>query len=556
MSRRKFRTSAGAAGGLVAMVIAAGTMLSAFAQEPAPLPMGLMPSPGEEPLAPLIVPIEDPAVEPAQLVRPVPVPPSTLPSAGPLRPVADPPAPLFRIQIRVPADSPPGDDIKYLIIVSNVSQADAHRVTVRNPIAAGVDGVVKAEPMYDTKESQPTKELIWKFGTMKPGTTKRIELVLKPQREAAEIKNLAYVSFEHGEAVTTRINKPEVKIAKTAPKQTVRDEPFTVRVLVENTGRVPAKEVRVVETITQSAEVQAITTGASRTKDNANQWQWEVGTLMPGQRKIIEYRVTPRQGTDLLATTNLSADKGIQDQAEARTAVLVPGLSLKLAGPQGPISASESAQYEITVRNTGTMPSTNVRVTGTIPADSKPTRKTEGGQLYRDSIVWMVPRLEPGAAQTFRFAIRAGTSGRREVAASAADSRQQRASEKMATLFEGVASLAWETIPEPAAIAVGRNGTFTVRVKNNGGEPARNVRVEIELPPEVTLERVTPNVRPSGSKISFPAEVVPAHGEQTYTITFKGQKSGQAWFTATMHADALGEQPLTTQKAVEITGGG
>ncbi len=556
MSRRKFRTSAGAAGGLVAMVVAASTMLSAFAQEPVPLPMDLMPSAGEEPLAPLIVPIEDPAVEPAQFVRPVQVPPSTLPSAGPPRPVADPPAPLVRSQVRVPADSPPGDEIKYLIIVSNVSQADAHRVTVRNPIAAGVDGVVRSEPMYDAKESQPTKELIWKFGTMKPGASKTIELVLKPNPKAMEIKNLAYVSFEHGESVTTRINKPEVKISKTAPKQTVRDEPFTVRVLVENTGRVPAEKVRVVETITQSAEVQAITTGASRTKDGANQWQWEIGTLMPGQRKVIEYRVTPRQGADLLATTNLSADKGIQDQAEARTAVLVPGLSIKLTGPQGPVSATESAQYEITVRNTGTMPSTNVRVTGTIPADCKPTRKTEGGQLYRDSIVWVVPRLDPGAAQTFRFAIRASTSGRREVAASAADSRQQRASEKMATLFEGVASLAWETIPEPAAIAAGRNGTFTVRVKNNGGEPARNVRVEIELPPEVTLERVTPDVRPSGSKISFPAEVVPAHGERTYTITFKGQKSGQAWFTATMHADALGEEPLKTQKAVEITGGG
>jgi uncharacterized repeat protein (TIGR01451 family) len=556
MSWRKFRTSAGAAGGLVAMVVAAGTMLSAFAQEPVPLPMDLMPSAGEEPLAPLIVPIEDPAVEPAQFVRPVQVPPSTLPSAGPPRPVADPPAPLVRIQVRVPADSPPGDEIKYLIIVSNVSQADAHRVTVRNPIAAGVDGVVRSEPMYDAKESQPTKELIWKFGTMKPGASKTIELVLKPNPKAMEIKNLAYVSFEHGESVTTRINKPEVKISKTAPKQTVRDEPFTVRVLVENTGRVPAEKVRVVETITQSAEVQAITTGASRTKDNANQWQWEVGTLLPGQRKLIEYRVTPRQGTDLLATTNLSADKGIQDQAEARTAVLVPGFSIKLTGPQGPVSATESAQYEITVRNTGTMPSTNVRVTGTIPADCKPTRKTEGGQLYRDSIVWVVPRLDPGAAQTFRFAIRASTSGRREVAASAADSRQQRASEKMATLFEGVASLAWETIPEPAAIAAGRNGTFTVRVKNNGGEPARNVRVEIELPPEVTLVELTPKIRASGSKISFPADIVPAYGEQTYTITFKGQKSGQAWFTATMHADALGEEPLKTQKAVEITGGG
>ena len=26
--------------------------------------------------------------------------------------------------------------------------------------------------------------------------------------------------------------------------------------------------------------------------------------------------------------------------------------------------------------------------------------KTEGGQLYRDAIVWGVPRLEPGEAQT------------------------------------------------------------------------------------------------------------------------------------------------------------
>ena len=565
MSRRKFRTSAGVVAGMVTMVIA-GAMMSAAAQdpvphEPAPLPFPAttMPAAGEEMLPPLIVPIEDPAVEPAQFTRPVRVPsPSTLPPTGsmPARPVADPPAPLVRIQVRVPADSPPGDDIKYLIILSNVSQAEAHQVTVRNPITAGIAGVAKAEPMYDTKQSDPSKQLIWRFGTMKPGTSKTIELVLKPKPDAAEIKNLAYVSFEHGEAVTTRINKPAVKIAKSAPKQSVKDEPFTVRILVENTGKVAAEKVRIVETITQSAEVQAITTGSSRTKDGENQWQWEVGTLMPGQRRIIEYRVTPRQGGDTLATTNVSAEKDVLEKAEARTAVLVPGLTVKLTGPQGPISATESAEYEITVRNTGTLPSTNVRVTGTIPADCKPTRKTEGGQLYRDSIVWMIPRLEPGAAQTFRLAIRAGTTGRRVVAATALDSRRQRASEETATLFQGVASLVWETIPDPAAIAVGRNGTFTVRVKNNGGEPARNVRVEIDLPPEVTLEQMTPVVRPSGSKVAFAAETVPAYGERTYTITFKGQKSGQAWFRATLHADSLGEQPLKTEKSVEITGGG
>ncbi len=544
MSRWKSRKSAG----MAAVAIVAGALVAAGQEPP-----GEMPAVEAEPLAPLIVPVEDPSVEPAQFTRPVRVPPQS--SIAPPRPVADPPAPLVRIQVRVPADSPPGDDIKYIITVSNVSQADAHQVTVRNPIADGVAGVPKADPMYDTKLSNPTKELIWKLGTMKAGTSKRIELVLKPKPDAAEIKNLAYVGFEHGEAVTTRINKPAVKVVKSAPKQSVQDEPFIVRILVENTGKVAAEDVRVVETVTQSAEVQAITTGASRTKDRENQWQWEIGTLMPGQRRIIEYRVRPRQGGDTLSTTNVSADKGILEKTEARTAVLVPGLAVKLAGPQGVVNASDSAQYEITVRNTGTMPSTNVRLTGTFPADCKPTRKTEGGQLYRDSIVWMIPRLEPGAAQTFRFWVRAGTTGMRTLSATAGDARRQRAADEVKTFFQGSAALVWETIPDPAAIAVGRNGTFTVRVKNNGGDAARNVRVEIELPQEVSFVQSTPDIRPSGNKLVFPAEIVPANGDHTYTITFKGEKSGQAWFKAILRADSLGEQPLQTEKSVEITGG-
>ena len=120
----------------------------------------------------------------------------------------------------------------------------------------------------------------------------------------------------------------------------------------------------------------------------------------------------------------MSADKGVLEKAEARTQVLVPGLSVKLTGPTGVVNPGESARYEITVRNTGTLPSTNVRVTGTLPADCKPTMKTEGGQLYRDSIVWTVPRLEPGEAQIVPLRGEGATTGRRVVVASATDARK------------------------------------------------------------------------------------------------------------------------------------
>jgi uncharacterized repeat protein (TIGR01451 family) len=278
---------------------------------------------------------------------------------------------------------------------------------------------------------------------------------------------------------------------------------------------------------------------------------------MPGERKVFEYRVTPREAKDVYALTSLAAAKGLTDRAEARTQVLVPGLTVKLTGPSptAPINPGESAKYEITVRNTGTLPSTNVRVTGTLPTDCKPTKKTEGGQLYRDAIQWVIPRLEAGEAQAFRFEVKAGTTGRRVVVASAADARGQRAADEVATLFQGTAALVWESVPNPAALAAGKQGTFTIRVRNNGGEVARNVRVEVDVPDAVTAVQVTPRITLTSSKLVFGPETIAPHGEATYMITYEARQSAQAWFKLKMTADCLGDRPMQTEKAVEITGG-
>src|SRR5437763_1083969 len=64
----------------------------------------------------------------------------------------EPLTPVVKIQGRVPADSPPDDQIKYVITVQNTSQADAHQVTVRNPIPEGAEAV-KADPKWEEKAS-------------------------------------------------------------------------------------------------------------------------------------------------------------------------------------------------------------------------------------------------------------------------------------------------------------------------------------------------------------------------------------------------------------------
>ena len=48
---------------------------------------------------------------------------------------------------------------------------------------------------------------------------------------------------------------------------------------------------------------------------------------------------------------------------------------------------------------------------------------------------------------------------------------------------------------------------------------------------------------------------IPAYGEVVYTLTYEAKQAAQAWFKLKMTADCLGERPMQTEKAVEITGG-
>ncbi|QJW93392.1 DUF11 domain-containing protein [Frigoriglobus tundricola] len=574
---------AAAVGGAAVAAAWAVVALAAPAQQPIPTPMPSLkfkiapyfpnvPGAGEvktasatqegEKLPPIDTTIQDENVEPAQFKQPAGRQPAgtppRAPASGPRQDVTDPPYPIVTIRVRVPADMVPGDDIKYVITVQNVSTADAHSVTVRNPLAAEVESVQKADPEPDKMLSVPAKQVVWALGTLKGGASKTLTLVLRHKANVTELKNLAYVKYEYGEAVTTKIAKPTIKVSKTAPKQTVQDEAFTVRVQIENTGKVAADHVRVVENLPASAQVEAVTAGGRKTPEkDGQQWEWGITKLQPGERKVIEYRVTAREAKAVLATTSIGGDRLVADRpAEVRTEVLVPGLELKLTGPptSGPVKAGESAKYEITVRNTGTLPSTNVKVTGTLPADCKPTMKTDGGQVFRDSIVWKVPRLEPGEAQSFRFAIKANTPGRRVVVASASDARGIKAEQTVPTLFEGVAALVWETDFDTHTVQVSRKGMFTVKVKNHGGEAARNVRLQLDVPDEVTVVQMTPKTPINGSTLVFTTESIPAYGEETYTITFEGKKADQAWFKIRMTADCLGDRPMQTEKMVEVIG--
>src|SRR5262245_52597950 len=76
-----------------------------------------------------------PIVPPAILELPCGPGPVCLPPLPPPLPPPcpiDPPVPIVTVKVRVPACTPPGQDIEYRICVENCSPGDAHHVVIKN----------------------------------------------------------------------------------------------------------------------------------------------------------------------------------------------------------------------------------------------------------------------------------------------------------------------------------------------------------------------------------------------------------------------------------------
>ncbi len=473
--------------------------------------------------------------------------PAPAPTPVEARPVQSlppqPPTPTVSLTVLIPRDHPPGQDIPCTIQASNRSGGDAHRVAVR---LAETDGatLVSADPKPDGQNA-------WTFKTLKANETQKIELKLRPTANATSVSVKAFVSFEHGQTVKTTLSEPKLQVKTEVPKQHPADEPIPVRVTIKNNGRVAITQAKLTQTINDGFEFHKDIAGGEATKQ-PNQRLWTVGTVMPGETKTLQYLVTATKGRALQVLSVVDADGKVQSNDTAEGRALDAGLRVRLTG-DAKTTADTPAVYEATVTNTGTMPLANVRVSGTVPEDCRLTKMTRGGKEYQGQVVWTLPKLAPGESQAVRWGVQAANGGRKQVRAAAVAGRGVEDTAKAETVFQGAAVLHWESGFDRDTVALDQQGVFTVRVRNTGSEPATNVRLTVDLPKGlVALVQASPGYKKTGEQVAFEVRTIAAGKAETFTITFKGEERGQAYFTAKLSADALGDRPLGAEKYVDV----
>lgn len=454
-----------------------------------------------------------------------------------------PPTPTVQLTVLIPRDHPPGQDVPCTIKAANTSGGDAHKVVVRIAELEGAE-IASADPKVEGQAS-------WSFKTLKANESQKIELKLRPRKDATSLSVKAFVAFEHGQAVKTNLSEPKLQIKTEVPKTHPADDPIPVRVTVHNNGRVAISGAKLTQTISDGFEFHKDTAGGEATKQK-NQRQWAVGTVQPGETKTLQYLVTATRGRTLLVTSVLAADGKVQSDDAAEARLLDAGLKVQLAG-DGTVKSEQAAQYELTVTNTGTLPLANVRVTGSVPDECRLTKMTRGGKESRGQVLWTVDKLAPGESQSFRWSLQGLGGGRKEVRGAAIANRGVEDVKKVETVFQGTAVLHWKQTFDRDTVAFDQQGVFTVRVENTGSEAATNVRLAVELPKNlVSLVQVSPAYKKDGEKVVFDPRTVPAGKAETFTITFRGEQFGRAYFAAKLSADALGDRPLNSEKYVEV----
>jgi uncharacterized repeat protein (TIGR01451 family) len=439
------------------------------------------------------------------------------------------------------------------LIVTNTSEARAHNVIARCPVPKNAI-LIKALP----QPNMDGKDLEWHLETIDGGSSRTIEVVFKPNDDVSEIAVVGRVQFEHGRVIKTRIASPNLEMKKTGPAEGILHTPMTYRIVVTNPGRVPVTDIQVVDTLPDGLEYVQESGSAhpvAKVGPAPNQRTWDVGTMRPNETRTIEYRVMPRK-TGEWTSEAVATGMGTQVKAGCNTAVQEAKLTLQVTGPiNDKATANAPTPYLIHVHNTGTATLHNVRVSCSFPAEMRLARASNGAQMFKDSVQWVVPKLGPKESKELSCSLTAPSAGLRDVLVSARADRGLEQRKKLPTVFEGIPALNWQTEGTPVA-ASGQEIAYTITVSNPGSAPARNVKISVDLPDSVEFRQALPGFQRGQGAIFFnPLEIQPKQSI-ALKIVVVAKKAGEARFHFELNAEGMSSGPLRNNKTTTISPSG
>jgi len=435
--------------------------------------------------------------------------------------------PRIAINKEAPAQAAVGETFRYSIAVSNPANVSAEDVVVTDTLPDGI-AYVSSSPAAQVAGQR----LTWSLGSLAAGGSKMIGVTVKGSRTGV-FNNCAEVAAADGlsgrDCATTKIVAGALALEKICPAEVLICDPITYEVIVRNTGDGPATNVKITDQLPEG-----VTTTEGRSSVVAN-----VGTLNPGEARRAKFTARATKTGTFVNRASVTGDGGLTAEAECRTVVRQPVLSITKTGPKLRY-LGRTAVFEITVSNSGNAPAAQTVLTDTVPAGLEFVEASDNGNYSQGNVTWSLGTLQPGAARTVSVNLRATQMGtaRNTATASAQCADDVQAVAEME--ISGMSAILLEVIDIEDPIEVGGNVTYVIAVTNQGSAIGTNIRLVCELPPE---EQFVSSDGPTASSVDgrmitlAPLASLAPKAKATYRIVVKGVEAGDVRFKVSMTSD-------------------
>lgn len=458
------------------------------------------------------------------------------------------------VDVTGPATANLNINAKLVLTARNQGRNDAYDVVVTDVLPPNLK-YVDAAPQPDQTENGV---LVWRIGTLASGSERSIELTVTPI-QGGGINHVPRVDFSTGAKARMTILQPRLQVEVTPSKaKLLKGDVVDFNITVQNIGDGVATGV-VVQTV--------ISKGLSYDGEKLV-WSQRIDDLGPKETKgpypfTVDATELGEQSCEVSAFSDDVKPAGAEGSvAIGKVMVEAPELDVKIAGPTDWLKGSR-AVYRITVSNKGTAPAQEVAVAAFAPFTGKPEPPADA-ELVQDAknslykIYWQFPRLDPTESRSFELPVRLDETQNFTISVAAnaqgAGSRDriEPVRDSLTTKVDGLADVEiLEVDRADQVIGVGDTTEFTIRLRNEGSQDAKGVKVGIEVTDCLEVKRAdgteeearrdegNPSVIvfPTIDRIAQGAEkklyvevggLKPGHGEFKVHVVWEGLEVNQA----------------------------
>lgn len=317
-------------------------------------------------------------------------------------------------------------------VTATVGERVPVKLTVTNPGTVPLDGTTAFVTFGSGLEHDTGQDQVEATVGVVPAGDARVVTVPLIARKQGRFRVAVRVrsgDLTDEQETVVDVRKPELTATITGPDRLSPGADGLYEIGISNRGDITVPNVTVRASLPGAMTAKQASDGGTLTGTSAAVWR--IGDVPPGTSKVLKLSTHAERAMDkgAIGVTAASGDAPNPKDAKAVAAAALttvkadatvtiqgqPALLLELADPSESVPVGRRAAYRVTVKNQGTGPAKNVKVTAIVPDEYANVRATANGEAVKPEgnklFFPPVKEVAAGGSATFTFEVEGAKAG-------------------------------------------------------------------------------------------------------------------------------------------------